>query len=331
MLEVSLRHRLWVVAVALLLPVPALAGTISLAWNRVAGAAGYRVYYGTSSGTSTGEYPVWMDAGNACQADDSCEATVAGLADCTAWYLAVKAYDSTGRLSAAFSNEVSGWPAPRVDSLSVVSTKQGTQVTLEIRGANFPSGSSVEFVPPSGAGIACGGQGSVPAQTVPNPALDTVQATSVSLVGGDCGRLQALVSVAGSIAGEHAAEVGSWDVEVLGPADSLGKHVFGESQDAFAVQINPIRYDVNTSDEGTAGVKKLTTADTQWLFSSYASLLVNPNTCGRDPRYLEDLDLDANGMIDGDDIAYIYSSGVTDLLETCWTGTTWSAGACPSR
>jgi hypothetical protein len=330
MLDVSFRHRLWVVAVALSLPVPALAGTISLAWSRVPGAAGYQVYYGTLAG----QYTASVDAGNVCQTDDSgavsCGATVAGLADCTTWYLAVKAYDSAGDLSAAFSNEVSGWPAPRIDSLSTASTKQGTQATMEIRGANFRSGSSVRFVPPSGAGVACGGQGGVPSQTVPNPGLDTVQATSVSLVGGDCGRLQALVSVAGTIAGEQAAEVGSWDVEVLGPADSQGEHVFGARQDALEVVINPVRYDVNPGDE-TNGVKRLTTADTQWLLSSNASYLVNPNTCGRDPRYLEVLDLDGNSMIDGDDIAYIYSSGVTDLLETCWNGTTWSAGACPSR
>jgi hypothetical protein len=331
MLDVSLRHRLWLVAVALLIPAPALAGTISLAWDPVSGAAGYQVYYGTSNR----QYGDPMDAGNVCQPDDagniSCQATVPNLTDCTTWYLAVKAYDGAGRLSPAFSNEVSGWPAPRIDSLTAVSARQGTQVSMELRGANFQSGSSVEFIPPSGDSVVCGGRNGVPAQTLPNPSLENVRATAVSLIAGDCGRLQALVSVAGSIAGEQVAELGSWDAVVLDPADPQGKRVFGTRPRAFEVLIDPIRYDVNTSDEGTDGVKRLTTADTQWLLSSNASFLVNPNTCGRDPRYLEVLDLDGNGMIDGDDIAYIYSSGVTDLLETCWDGTRWSVSACPSR
>jgi hypothetical protein len=143
--------------------------------------------------------------------------------------------------------------------------------------------------------------------------------------------MQSLVSAAGSIVGEQAAEVGKWDATVLAPAGPDGRHVFGTRHQAFEVLINPIRFDVNASDESTGGVKRLTTADTQWLLSSNASFLVNPNSCRRDPRYLEVLDLDGNGMIDGEDIAYVYSSGVTDLLETCWNGTTWSASACPSR
>jgi hypothetical protein len=325
MLDVVSRHRLWAAAVALLLPVSASAGTISLAWNRVAGAAGYQVFYGTSSGQYTGS----VDAGNVCQSggsgSDSCGTIVADLSDCTTWYLAVKAYDSNHQLSPQFSNEITGWPAPRVDSLNTTSAQQGAQLTVELDGANFQAGSSVLFVPPSGETVACGS-----AAGVPNPGLKSIEATSVAPVQGSCNRLQALISVTGSVTGELAAEVGTWDVEVLGPADGFGKHVFGARQDAFEVTISPIRYDVNTSDTFD-DVKRLTTADTQWLLGSNASFLVNPNSCGRDPRYLEALDLDGNGMIDGDDIAFIYSSGVTDLLETCWSGTGWSTGACPVR
>jgi Fibronectin type III domain len=72
------------------------AGQLKLAWDPVANATGYRLYYGTSSGN----YSSSVDAQN------QTIVTVSGLTDGARYYLAVKAYDST--TTSNFSNEVSG-------------------------------------------------------------------------------------------------------------------------------------------------------------------------------------------------------------------------------
>ncbi len=73
----------------------AFADSVTLAWNKVSAASGYRVYYGTASGKYTSN----KDAGNAASA------TVTGLADGTRYYFAVKAY--AGSLTSPYSSEVS--------------------------------------------------------------------------------------------------------------------------------------------------------------------------------------------------------------------------------
>ena len=77
------------------------AGTISMQWdaNTDADLAGYRVYYGNVSGN----YDQSVDVGNVTSY------TLNGLADCTMWYVAIKAYDTEGLESTNYSAEVSGW------------------------------------------------------------------------------------------------------------------------------------------------------------------------------------------------------------------------------
>ncbi len=336
MLGVDLRPSLCLALGALLLSAPTLAGTIDVEWGRVDDAAGYRVYFGTSSRQYTGS----VDGGNACQQDANdptkgvCRATVRGLADCTTWFLAVKAYNSTGDESADFSNEISGWPAPRIDGLSIASVEQGTTGTMEVQGANFQPGSSVAFIPPSGMSVACGGDGTTPLQARVNPSMDTVRASSVNMVGcdGQCVcRLRFDVQAANAGEGQLAAEAGAWDVMVLDPPGPDDLSVFGKKAQSFDVTVDPLAFDVSTIDEATDGVKRLSTADTEYLLGSYASFLVNPNYCDRDSRYREYLDLDGNGVIDMADLCHVYCLGVTDLLETCWNGTRWSVDACLAR
>ncbi len=120
---------------------PAVSGTISLAWDPVAGTklAGYRVYYGRSSKT----YTQRLDVGN------TTSATVTGLAECTTWYLSVKAYNTAGTESTAYSNEVTGWARPVVASVAPPSAKQGSRVTLTLTGNDFRSGATVQFGNPA--------------------------------------------------------------------------------------------------------------------------------------------------------------------------------------
>src|SRR5437867_923037 len=86
--------------VLLLAATPAAAGNVTLSWDPVPDAdrAGYKIYYGISSGT----YPNIVDAGNVTTF------TINNLTDCTLYYFAVKAYDTAGNLSVAYSNELSG-------------------------------------------------------------------------------------------------------------------------------------------------------------------------------------------------------------------------------
>ncbi len=76
---------------------PAIAGTVSLAWNPVTapGLAGYMVYYGTSPGI----YPGRINVGNVTTF------TVPGLADTGTYYFVVTAYDGS-LIESAYSNSV---------------------------------------------------------------------------------------------------------------------------------------------------------------------------------------------------------------------------------
>ncbi len=74
-------------------------GVIKLEWdaNTEPGVSGYKVYYGTTSGT----YDNSIDAGN------STEFVLSGLSKGQTYYIAVTAYDGSSKES-GFSNEVSG-------------------------------------------------------------------------------------------------------------------------------------------------------------------------------------------------------------------------------
>jgi hypothetical protein len=122
---------------------PVLAGSVTLNWDPVPDPdrAGYRIYYGTTSGT----YPTNVDAGNVTSY------TINNLTDCTIYFFAVKAYDTAGNLSTAFSNELSGMAKPTVASASPTSASQNSaNLNLTLTGTNFRTGATVTF---SGTGI----------------------------------------------------------------------------------------------------------------------------------------------------------------------------------
>ncbi len=121
----------------------ALAGTATLAWDPVpdTDVTGYKIYYGTSSGT----YPNVVDAGNVTTY------SLTTLTDCTLYYFAVKAYDQAGNISVAYSNEISGYPKPTVTAVSPASGLQNAGgLALTLTGANFRTGATAIF---SGTGI----------------------------------------------------------------------------------------------------------------------------------------------------------------------------------
>ncbi|HZN56264.1 MAG TPA: fibronectin type III domain-containing protein [Candidatus Polarisedimenticolaceae bacterium] len=174
------------IGVAVMLPASDVAaGTISLSWDPTSGAAGYRVYYGTSSGQYTGSVT-----------STSTSAMLTGLQDCTTYFVAVKAYNSAGE-SPNFSTEMSGWARPTVNSATPNSAMQGDQVVIDINGTNFQPGAVVDFQNP---------------QIVPS---------SVSVL--SCTHLQLLATIEPRAKRVRPAKVGRLDVIVSNPDDVFGQ------------------------------------------------------------------------------------------------------------
>lgn len=172
-------------AFLLVAALPASAGTISLAWDPVPGASGYRVYYGTQSGAYTQNTTV-----------SGTSATIGNLQDCTTWYVAVKAYNSAGE-SDQFSQEIAGWPRPAVTAATPSSAKQGEQIVIELTGANFQNGAVIEL-------------------DNPHVRLASTQVLS-------CSRMQVLATVEPTAANVRPAGIGAIDVTVANPDDVFGQ------------------------------------------------------------------------------------------------------------
>lgn len=187
--------------------------------------------------------------------------------------------------SAEFSNELSGWSRPAVTTSSPAARIQGSQFTLDVRGQSFQPGATVE---------------------IDNPNVILQQATVIS-----CDHIQLAVVVEPTAEGVRAAEVGQFTLTVTNPDDTYGVRVQG-----FEVQINPARFDVNRSDETTIG--RLDGKDTVWMARLFGSR-------EQEPLYDPDFDLDGNGWVDGEDLAYLASN-----LGRCWSGTGWTVAACPA-
>lgn len=235
------------------------AGTISLAWDPVANAAGYRVYYSQTSGSFTDAQSI--DVGNVLGT------TISGLTDCTTWYLAVKAYNGAGS-SPNFSNEVSGYPRPRLTLPTPNAAMQGDQLTIEVTGSNFQSGATIEI-------------------DNPNVLIQSAQAIS-------CTRMQFLATIDPTAAGVRPAAIGDLTMTIVNPDD-----VFGSLTDAFEVLVDPARFDINRTDPATDG--RLDGKDTVWL-----SRIFGGHEGG--PLYDPDSDFNGDGWVDGDDLSYLAGS-----------------------
>jgi hypothetical protein len=252
--------------VGLLLAGSISAGTISLRWDSLGGATGYRVHYGTVAGA----YTSVRDVGSATST------TLTNLANCANYYIAVKAYNSQGE-STTFSNEVIGWSRPEITSTTPGTVKQGDRLTLNVNGANFQPGAALDYdlvgLPTSLAG---------------DP---LVRVENVGVV--SCNQLQAQLVIEPTAAGLRAMEVGSFSVNLdVTNADS----VFGTSTAQLSVQFAEPRADVNDSDAATSD--RIDGKDLVWLAYSFGS--------GEgQPKHNADADLNGDGFVDGEDLAYL--------------------------
>lgn len=253
---------------------PVLAGQIQLAWDAVPGATGYRVYYGTQSGSYTSNVTVSTTA-----------TTLSGLQNCQTWYVAVKAFNSAGE-SADFSNELAGWPRPEVTSATPGAAIQGQQLTVTVNGTNFQPGATVE--------------------------IDNSRVVVAGISTLSCGQVQFVATVEPTTAHIAPAQIGSWAVTIANPDD-----VFGQRSNAFVIDVNPARFDINKTDQTTQN--RIDGKDTVWLSRLFGS---QQGSASYDP----DSDFDGDGWVDGVDLAYIASN-----LGRCWSNGVWSASACPAN
>jgi hypothetical protein len=234
--------------------------------------------YRVHYGASTGNYTVIQDVGNVT------ETTLTGLTDCAPSYFAVTAYNGVGESD--LSNEVSSHPRPSVSSLTPSAVMQGGQQTLRIQGTNFTAGAAV---------------------SVGNP---NVFLTGVTV--SSCNQIQLIATVEPTAAHVRAAEVGSFTVSVTEP-----NGLVATVEQAFEVRIDPARFDVNRSDDTTAG--RLDGKDTAWISKLHAARETDGN-------YDPDVDLNGDGWIDGDDLAYVAAN-----FGLCWAGSAWNLSACPTE
>lgn len=259
------------------------AGTIGMAWDPVAGATGYRVYYGTESGA----YGNVLDVGAATSA------VLDSLNDCTTYYASVKAYSPQGE-SESFSNEVSGWARPTFAPQATLAM-QGSQLVIDIDGANFASGANLQV-----------DSAAVPLDASGNPLVifDSLDVLS-------CHRIQALVTVEPMARGFQATPVGALP---LGLQLRNPDGVFNTGSIQFDVVFNPDRADVNRMYQRT--VDRVDGDDLAALARAWAS------SQGQDD-FEFDCDLDGDTDIDGDDLALLAT-----YFGNCRSGSTWSPDAC---
>jgi hypothetical protein len=163
---------------------PAGAGQIDLTWDPVAGASGYYVYYGLSSG-NYGQ-PISTTTNSI---------SISGLQDCTNYYVALKAYNTAG-VSPQFSNGISGWARPNVTSVTPTTALQGDQVVVDITGANFQGGAAVDLGNPN------------------------VVPSSVAVL--TCNHIQLLATVEPTAKSIRPAQVGSFDLTIANPDSVFG-------------------------------------------------------------------------------------------------------------
>jgi hypothetical protein len=245
-------------AALLLGSLPLFAGTVSVAWDAAPGATGYKVYYSTTSGVFSDAQSI--DVGNVLST------TVNGLTDCTTWFLAVKGYNGAG-VSPEFSNEVTGYPRPSL-SATPLAAMQGAQITMDITGANFDSGATVE---------------------IDNPNILIQSAHAIS-----CTRIQFLATIDPTASGVRPAEVGQFAVTVVNSDD-----VYGTRSDAFEVLVNPARFDINKTDAVTRD--RLDGKDTVWISRVFGGQ-------EGDALYDPDSDFNGDGWVDGQDLSFVASN-----------------------
>ncbi len=107
-------------------------------------------------------------------------------------------------------------------------------------------------------------------------------------------------------------EVGTFDfdIQIVNPDG-----IQGSRNTNLVVAFDPYRSDLNRSDATTTD--RVDGKDLAWLAYAHGS-------AEGDPRWNPDADLSGDGLVDGQDLALLAVG-----FGQCWTGSNWSATACP--
>lgn len=138
----------------------------------------------------------------------------------------------------------------------------------------------------------------------PHVFLDEARALS-------CDRIQASATVEPTAEGVRPAEVGPWNVAVVNPDG-----VYGERPEAFEVLIAEERFDVDDEGPSRSRLDGMDVIRVSRLFGSQEGA----------PSYEPDSDLDGDGWIDGNELAFISAN-----LGRCWDGNDWTVEACEEQ
>ena len=179
-----------------------------------------------------------------------------------------------------FSTEVAAYPRPVLGASSPSVAIQGSQFTLDLTGTNFESGATV---------------------TINNANVFLDNPTRLA-----CNHLQVAATVMPTAPGIRAAEIGWFTLTVTNPSGAA----LSKTQ-AFGVQVNPARFDLDKGYDCTTG----------WLdgWDTNALSMVFGSQAG-DSVYRPDADIDGDGSVDGNDLAYVGSS-----FGKFWSGSAWVA------
>lgn len=225
---------------------------------------------------------------------NSTQFSLTGLADCVDWHFGVNAYNASG--PGPISALVVDWPRPRVDTVAPGQLRQGDQATVEVRGVNFRP--SAALTSNSGA----------------------VALQNVSRV--DCRTLQAAAAIGPLGAGDRAAPVGPAELTVTNP-----NGIRNAIPETLNILIDHRRFDMERSTTETED--RLNGADLSRLTSNWGGC-DQPQSAqcnaGDRARYQPDYDLNGDGWIDGEDLAYI----VTSRWGRCWSNATGDFTAQPT-
>jgi len=267
--EVALAGLLVVAALA---PRAAEAGSLSLAWDAVAGASGYRVYSGTSPGVYTGSVTLGAQTSY----------TFTNLPDCQTYYVAVKAIDSQGRLSAAYSNQIIGLPKPTVTGITPTGSPQGSTLNVTITGTNFDTQARPDFNLLN------------PIEQSIGPDIAVNSSGSVS-----CTQLNASITLAPHAWVNDATRPRVVAVVNQARQASDGNGIAGSAGDKFRVLFDTRRADIDASGR---------VMDRDFLLwrNAFGSAHGTP-PLPPDPNYSAAVDLNGDGIVDGVDLALLVS------------------------
>jgi hypothetical protein len=225
---------------------------------------------------------------------NSSQFTLTGLADCVDWHFGVNAYNSTN--SGPISALVVDWPRPRIDAVTPGQLRQGDQQTLNVRGVNFrPS-----------------------AQLTTSSAAVALQ--NVARL--DCENLQTSSAIGPLGAGDRPAPIGPVELVVTNP-----NGIRNSAPGILDVLINRRRFDMERGTPETED--RLNGADLSRLTATWGGC-DHPQSpqcsSGDQALYQPDHDLNGDGWIDGEDLAYI----VTSRWGRCWSNATGDYTAQPT-